>query len=709
MRFAFIIFLVFWWQGIFAQHVYRYDSELPVIQGGIQLSMPWVGGINAAQVQTMDVTGDGVEEFVVWDINARQVNVFTGEPGNFVHLPNKSHYFPSDISGFMVLADFDGDGRKDLFTGSPFGIKAYRNITAADQSHPEWVVAQDFLRLENGSNVTANSLDIPLLMDIDGDGDLDILTFNFATGDYLEYYQNTSMERKGERDIDAFASAQIRWGRFEFCGCGNISFGLTCGGLPIAAAPNPITQLRIQHAGGHSMLYADLDGDGVKDLLMGQDECNTLYFLPNKGSDEQPVFESFTNSLPGIGPLPQFPIFHAAYLVRDQLIISSHTSEPAGVFGIDFGQSVYQYPFPAEEAQLTEGFFQSDMLDFGENSRPFFGGNTINGNLIIASNRLVEGRVRGQASLFSLEEGGLIEQEEDYLGLSKLSLRELTYQQWRSAEGQEYHIVTGDIVENNIPRKRVFWRPVEGVGEYQSSAIAGFDLRGVDHLYFFSLGGADYLLLGRQTGELVLMTVEVQGDSMQTEVLERDFLGFSDNPVNRGLSISVHAGESPILYAVDQRGIIRVVRDFMENPSNEALQLQLEEGLATTTTRMGRNAWITPVPDAFGERVDLIVGTRAGGVNYLKDLGSSALPPEGERLRMRLFPNPTRDRVVVISNSDAIGTLVGMNGQIILKDIEIREGVEQHLQLLGLAPGVYVLQLRSEEKGAAAKRIMLRP
>ncbi len=712
MRLPISIFLMLFWHGIAAQHLYQYDSEIAVMKDGSALSMPWAGGINAAQVQTMDLTGDGEEEYVVWDINARQVRVFSGREGEFEHFPELSHYFPSDISGFMVLADYDGDGRKDLFTSSPFGIKAYRNITPIAGAAVQWEVAQDFLRLESGSNLTANSLDIPLLIDLDGDGDLDILTFNFATGDYLEYYRNTSVERKGERDIDGFASAQIRWGGFEFCGCGNISFGFTCGGQPIATAPVPGPNLRVEHAGGHSMLYADLNGDGVRDLLMGQDECSVLYFLPNRGTDEAPVFDSFENSLPGIGPLPEFPIFHAAYLVKDQLIISSHSSEPSSGPGIDFSNSILSYDFPPSGNPPVTRFFQSDMLDLGENARPSFQGNLVNGNLVITSNRLQQkGSVRGQASLYKLEEGALREVEQDYLGLSHNGLRELSYQLWRTSNGRDYHMVTGDIVENNIPRKRIFWKPsVSAAGGFQSTAVPGFDLRGVDHLHFFSHGGGDYLLLGRQTGELVLMQVSIAEAQMQFEVMERDFLGFSDNPVNRALSTAVFAGNVPILFAVDQRGVLFEVRDFMgSEPRREEVKIMLQEGTEPVSTRLGRNSWITPVPDAFGERVDLMAGTRAGGLVYFRDLGMPHLGPEEERLRVSIYPNPTSNAVSILTNADAIGTLVGVNGQVILEGLQVRQGIEQRLELLGLSPGVYVLRLFSEQRGSAAKKILLHP
>jgi hypothetical protein len=268
----------------------------------------------------MDVNGNGGEEWVVWDINARRILVFESDGEKFTYLPEMAFFFPADVNGFLILADFNLDGKKDLFTSSPFGIKVYKNTSASGSPFPQWEVAQIFLRLDTGSNLQANNLDIPMVMDIDGDGDLDIASFNIS--DNLDLYLNTSVERKGVADIDGFAFPDPWWGRFEFCGCGEFCFGITCEGLPMGRIVETDEGARLKHTGGHSVLYSDLYGDDVNDLLLGRDECNTLYFMANRGTDIQPIFDSFSNELPGYGTLPEFPIFHASYLWEDKLIVS---------------------------------------------------------------------------------------------------------------------------------------------------------------------------------------------------------------------------------------------------------------------------------------------------------------------------------------------------------------------------------------------------
>src|SRR5690606_11049253 len=92
------------------------------------LPTPFAGGINSAQIQQIDLNGDHREELVVWDKNAANLLVFEVIEGQYVHRPMLQYAFPSDINGFLILEDFDGDGKKDLFTSSPFGIKVYKNI-----------------------------------------------------------------------------------------------------------------------------------------------------------------------------------------------------------------------------------------------------------------------------------------------------------------------------------------------------------------------------------------------------------------------------------------------------------------------------------------------------------------------------------------------------------------------------------------------------
>src|SRR5690606_31254515 len=128
--------LIFYSVQLKAQKSFQLENSFAVDIPGQVIDMPFAGGINAAQIQQMDTNGDGQEALVLWDRNSENLSVFEKKAGKYIHNPALTYFFPEDILGFLILADFDGDGKKDLFTGSPFGIKVYKNISPSGAEFP---------------------------------------------------------------------------------------------------------------------------------------------------------------------------------------------------------------------------------------------------------------------------------------------------------------------------------------------------------------------------------------------------------------------------------------------------------------------------------------------------------------------------------------------------------------------------------------------
>lgn len=678
----------------FSQTIFEFDQEKSIQVNGSTISNPFSQGINSAQIQTIDLNNDGDEEWVIWDINSRQLQVFEKNGENFNLRAELSYLFPADINGFLVLADFDQDGKKDLFTSTPLGIRAYRNTSQGTQI--SWTLAQNFLRLDGANNIPSNNLDTPLLQDIDGDGDLDLVIFNFAQGDYLEFYRNTSVERKGTPDIDGFAFPERHWGNFEFCACGKFSFGQTCDGRPLDTGARIDENARIQHAGGHSILYRDFSGDGIPDLLLGRDECSTLYFLPNLGTAAEPLFSSFSLELPEYGMLPEFRRFHVGQLIGDDLVISLNTNEAAANYGIDFAKSVVKLEKNTGE---ISPILQDQLFDLGENVRPFFSGNRFSGRLELTANVTEDGKVAAEAFRLSFDGENFIMEQEDWLELRDENLLDLQLLEFTDSQNSSQQLIVGTKIENGIPRQilaELFENTVREIN------FSGLTLRVGDQLTFFVYQGKDYLLVAAQNGSLNLHEVNLEARTVTASV--EDFRGFADNPANRNLSVSIVNKANPDLYAVDQQGKIVRIANFMFADAREEVLIRI--GNQDLSTRLGRNTWITVLPSTFDDQVDLILGSRGGGITYLSSIKSST-PNEGEFL-VNVYPNPTVGSFKIITNVNASGRLVSPLGQILRDEILIPANREVEIQGQVLQPGVYFLQLETENRKVVVKKVMVR-
>ena len=122
-----------------------------------------------------------------------------------------------------ALADVDGDGDLDLFVGEGSGtINFYRND--GTRKAPKFVLVSD-----DFAGIAAGRRSAPTLMDIDGDGDLDLLVGN-ENGD-VKLYRNSGTKTTPAFTLDT---------SFELLGSYNA--------IPTAA---------------------DMDGDGKPELLLG--------------------------------------------------------------------------------------------------------------------------------------------------------------------------------------------------------------------------------------------------------------------------------------------------------------------------------------------------------------------------------------------------------------------------------------------------------
>ena len=251
MKLFFVTFL-FSFNLLFAQNWIRVDSIFtPNEIQAISFSSPFF----------CDIDGDGDLDLFLGSSSLSNIlffrNVGTPSEPRFIRDDNllkevnakEYHNSPS----YPFLADLDGDGDYDLIISTFRGLQFYRNV--GDKSYPIFFKIDNFFFEVN--KYTGNDAK-PALVDIDGDGDLDLFIgigeslFGGPVAGTILGFRNT-----GRKVFSRFVKDNA------------LTRGIADVGLNAFPA------------------FVDLNGDGKYEILIGRDQ-NTFAYFVNIGTKKNP-------------------------------------------------------------------------------------------------------------------------------------------------------------------------------------------------------------------------------------------------------------------------------------------------------------------------------------------------------------------------------------------------------------------------------------
>jgi hypothetical protein len=383
---------------LFGQFKFDYKDSIKVQIGGDILKFPFAGGLNYAQFSEIDFDFDGDNDLFIFDRSSDNIQLFENSLTNgvrsYVYINNGAAFFPSDLRYRVALLDYDGDGKNDIFTYGVGGVKVYQNIGNQTEGL-KWKISKPLIYSDyngNPTNLFISSADIPAYVDVDGDTDIDILTFNLA-GESVEYHKNMSIELYGTNDSLNFVLKNQCWGKFKE---DPISFNILlnnqtspCFGGNVTNPEFPLFENEGSEVSvsthpkrhtGSTLLALDFNNSGVLDLVLGDVSSPNLNLLINGGIEvnSNSAMISQDQNFPSNSVPLNLQIFPAAFYldvdfdnVKD-LIVSGNAKNASHDY-----ESVWYYKnFGTNTSPIfvyqTSSFLQEDMVEVGKGAMPTF-------------------------------------------------------------------------------------------------------------------------------------------------------------------------------------------------------------------------------------------------------------------------------------------------------------------------------------------------
>ena len=728
-------------QNSYAQDfTFKFDNSLKIIQNGQTLPNAFVGGLNAPQFSTCRLDNDGIDDLVVFDRTANKLYTFLAKKDDlgkyfWQYSPQYENAFPK-ILNWILLRDYNRDGKKDIFTYTPSGIKVYQNISTTNLSF-KLIADPIYSTGYSGKlNLYLSSTDIPAIADIDNDGDEDIVAFD-PSGNFVAFHKNFSVENYKNANVLEFKRVGDCWGGFFKEHYDDMVFNQPCGENP-QPLDNPFpskSSAKVLHS-GNSLLLLDLNADGLKDVLYGHVTQNRVTSLINVGTANQAKFNSGNYNYPDVYPV-NFPVFPAIYYedldfdgIKD-LVASPNGSDNA-LQTVDYQNSAWFYKNKGKEDKpdfsfVQKNILQNTMVDLGENSAPVFADIDGDGDqdLLIgnAGNRTVAGY---RASIYLFENKGNNTFEltnSDFLEISKnqqlFDIKPFITDM--NADGIDdlgfiSNSFTGETIRyfpNHATKGKAFdLKLSEGVIlppiQYLSNG---------DFPLFFDLNkdGLKDLLIGKGSGRLEYYK-NTGTAKLPIYTLENEELGGITSDYTIGnislITADLNGDGKEELITGNRNGYVTVYKNITEQ--------NLKKFVADSTTIFdefnGKNASMQmggglniAVTDLNNDQIpDLMFGTNTGGLKWLKNTSKFTITATEEPTSFIIYPNPTSRYLNVKNPTVGNYELFDVSGRRVLYQKNSSVSQEISFDLSSQNDGIYFLKISVDGNLKKTEKVILK-
>lgn len=694
------------------------------------LRLATTGGFSNPQFSEIHLNDDSILDLFVFDRgnDTWRTFLYNSNTSQYDYHPEFEGVFPNDLNELVLLRDYNCDGFNDLFTYNNGKFRVYRNDGLFP---PTFVLVTDAVQSDYGSLITSAFIlpgDIPAILDVDADGDIDILTFgNGDSENTLVWHENLSKDIYGTCDSLEFQVNTECWGGFQEPPNASNLESISC--KPNISPPTPFHNASRFHPGS-TVLLTDTDGDGDMDIALGDIQTKTFVFAPNAGDATSPDIDvaQQTTSFPSSANPVNMQYMIAGYEIdanhdgkmdliatTNNNIDSSCNSGHAWLYSNSAGTG-------ASYSLSTKAFLLEEMVDLGTGAVPLT--LDVNGDglldLLIASDFARTPTTNTSSRLHYFQNNGTTEnpkfslENADFAGLSAFNFEGAHPALGDLDNDGDLDLLIGDadgflhyFRNNNTGGQASFtlvtpnYMGINTIGQNAAPDISDVNGDGLlDLLVGERVGTIAYF---ENTGTVTAPEFSQSATNNKFGKIDVSFFCCNGYAAPRLIDNSAFGESRYIFVGTSEKRI-----DVYEISTNLSDSFHLVDSVLILADR------ITPSIDDYDNDgiFDLLVGTGEGGLKYMQrdgnyPVGTKTVSKITSKSTLLVYPNPARDLVHFEIDEISSGHLQLFNGHgQLVRNIRISQNTMVTMSTRGLPNGIYFTKWNGPTFQAISKFIV---
>ena len=673
-------------------------SKIKFYENETEIKNALMGGLNSPQFNSIDLNRDGINDILIFD---RVGNVIIpminkdNTPGiiDYEYDPSYKLIF-GDLQDWVRIRDLNGDEIPDVFSAGDIpGIELrLGSIEQGELQFTKRVFGQGdqdviYYQLNNGSwtQIFVANSDIPEIIDVDKDGDLDILSFEPNGGSFVRFWSNQAVEFGVSLDSFYFENVDPCFGKFKESG---VSQDIFLSDDPESCASGLWDNGAEVRHDGSTLTALDKNGDGLWDVLIGDLTSPNLVYLQNAGTLENSWMNEIDDNFPRADVPVDLNIFNAGFYLdidndgKNDVVVSPNyrTGSAENYNGVWY----YKDLSDSEEAEFVlqqDDLFVDQTIDLGSGSNPSFVDYNADGliDIVVGSTGFYDPLGTKEARLYLFENVGdefnpeydLVDR--DYLDFSQFVS---TSNNYAPAFGDLDGDDDLDLLVGDNKGKLYFLENIAGPGQVFEFNSAVYEYMDIDvgenskpQILDLNDDGFNDIIIGERNGNLgpndlnyainyfqnIGTEEEPMFDSDPTNapniatlgnVNTRDF-GFS-TPSTAPFLVYLPEEEDYVLFCGSESGRIKVYRNIVDNLDGTFEEIDNAYGLLWEGKRT-----VLSVADIDSDGyLEMVIGNDRGGITLYDTpiIIDKSLPIEeltDNDLEISIYPNPTKNKITV--------------------------------------------------------------